>query len=156
MTDGGFIMWFVYLLAIIIALVIDYAIDKQFEDIAEMKGHEGRTYFWFTSLTGVAGMLMVIALPNKKGVNSGDDQKDTYKQKNKQTVEKTDTLRAETSLIKWRCDNCGNMRSQTPCEYCGRNENVMTAPYRCGKCGQEGPYDGNCPTCGSSLKFYNH
>ena len=28
-------------------------------------------------------------------------------------------------------------------------------PYRCGKCGQNGPYDENCPSCGSSIKFYN-
>ncbi len=29
------------------------------------------------------------------------------------------------------------------------------APYWCGKCGCDGPYDGNCPECGSSMKFYN-
>lgn len=28
-------------------------------------------------------------------------------------------------------------------------------PYRCGKCGQNGPYDEKCPNCGSSIKFYN-
>ncbi len=27
---------------------------------------------------------------------------------------------------KWRCDGCGNMRTQTPCEFCGRNENQST------------------------------
>lgn len=26
--------------------------------------------------------------------------------------------------------------------------------YRCGKCGKIGPYTGNCPECGSSLKFW--
>ena len=56
----------------------------------------------------------------------------------------------------WRCNNCGQMISKSPCEYCGHNENATKAPYRCGKCGQTGPYDGNCPTCGSSIKFYNH
>lgn len=25
---------------------------------------------------------------------------------------------------------------------------------KCGKCGHIGPYDGNCPECGSSIKFY--
>ena len=30
-----------------------------------------------------------------------------------------------------------------------------TAPYWCGKCGYDGPYDGNCPNCNSSLKKYN-
>ena len=57
---------------------------------------------------------------------------------------------------KWRCEGCGNMRSSTPCEHCGRDETpASTAPYRCGNCGQEGPYDGVCPSCGSSIKFYN-
>ena len=56
-------MWFLYLLGIVIALIIDYVIAKKFEEIAEMKGHEGRTYFWFTFIFGVVGMLMVIALP---------------------------------------------------------------------------------------------
>lgn len=27
----------------------------------------------------------------------------------------------ETKTHLWRCDNCGNMRSQTPCEHCGNN-----------------------------------
>ena len=56
-------MWFLYLLGIVIALIIDYVIAKKFEEIAEMKGHEGNTYFWFTFLLGMVGMLMVIALP---------------------------------------------------------------------------------------------
>ena len=62
-------MWFLYLLGIIIALVIDYVIAKKFEEIAEMKGHEGSTYFWFTFLFGLVGMLMVIALPNKNSAS---------------------------------------------------------------------------------------
>lgn len=28
-------------------------------------------------------------------------------------------------------------------------------PYWCGKCGHEGPYEGYCPKCNSSLKKYN-
>ena len=56
-------MWIFYILGIIIALVIDYAVSKQFEEIAEMKGHDGRTYFWFVFILGLVGMLMVVALP---------------------------------------------------------------------------------------------
>ena len=57
-------MWFLYLLGMVIALIIDYVIAKKFEEIAEMKGHEGGTYFWFTFFLGVVGMLMVVALPD--------------------------------------------------------------------------------------------
>lgn len=28
--------------------------------------------------------------------------------------------------------------------------------YECGKCGASGPYEGNCPNCGSSLKIYKN
>ena len=59
-------MLFFCLLGIIVAIVIDYIIAKKFEEIAEMKGHEGSTYFWFTFIFGFIGMLMVVALPNLK------------------------------------------------------------------------------------------
>ena len=58
----------------------------------------------------------------------------------------------------WRCEACNRMRTQTPCEHCGHgkpaNAAPNTVPYRCGKCGYNGPYNGNCPSCGSSIKFY--
>lgn len=56
-------MWFLYLLGIVFALFVDYIIARKFADIAEMKGHEGDAYFWFTFLLGAVGMLMVVALP---------------------------------------------------------------------------------------------
>ena len=36
---------------------------------------------------------------------------------------------------------------------CKKDE--KNAPYWCGKCGHDGPYTGNCPACGSSMKVYN-
>ena len=30
----------------------------------------------------------------------------------------------------------------------------IVKPFVCGKCGHQGPYEGNCPKCGSSLKRY--
>lgn len=32
---------------------------------------------------------------------------------------------------------------------------VPQKPFVCGKCGHKGPYDGNCPECGSSLRRFN-
>jgi hypothetical protein len=55
----------------------------------------------------------------------------------------------------WRCDNCGNMTTQSPCEHCGYDEEKKHIPYWCGNCGHAGPYDDRCPTCGSSLKRFN-
>ena len=70
-------MWFLYLLGIVIALIIDYVIAKKFEEIAEMKGHKGSTYFWFTFIFGVVGMLMVVALPSGNTTNNRTEAKNS-------------------------------------------------------------------------------
>ena len=109
-------MWFLYLLGCIIAIVIDYIIAKKFEEIAEMKGHEGRTYFWFTFIFGLVGMLMVIALPNAKAITIK-----TLPEKQPAPVSKNEVVApAQKATHSWRCDNCGNMATQSPCEYCGK------------------------------------
>ena len=60
----------------------------------------------------------------------------------------------------WRCDNCGNMRSQTPCEHCGYKENapqvavappVTTDPNKANAPVSAEIKDGEkvCPKCGT-------
>ena len=39
---------------------------------------------------------------------------------NKITPVQTTTTSKEISEHKWRCDGCGNMRAQSPCEHCGK------------------------------------
>lgn len=51
----------------LLVLAFAYAFAKEFESIADMKGHYGRRYFWFTFFFGPVGMLMVIALPDRYG-----------------------------------------------------------------------------------------
>ena len=106
-------MWFLFLVCLIIVLIIDYIIAKKFSDIAEMKGHKGSTYFWFTFLFGSVGMLMVIALPNIKEVTI----------KNMPTVlsSQTSTIisQKEKTTHSWRCAACNNMRTKSPFEHCG-------------------------------------
>ena len=63
-------MEFLIVLAAIIALFFDFAIAKVFEDIAYLKGHNGKKYFWCcfccgTTALGIVGYLMVIALPDR-------------------------------------------------------------------------------------------
>lgn len=55
----------VSLIMFLIGLAIDYLIATEFANIAEMKGHERRKYFWYTFIFTVIGMLMVIALPDR-------------------------------------------------------------------------------------------
>ena len=50
---------------LVISLVVSILVAKKFADIAEMKGHAGSEYFWWVFLTGILGILMVIALPNE-------------------------------------------------------------------------------------------
>ena len=68
--DDGLVI-FLSILGGIIGIIIDLVIAKAFRTIAEMKGHEGKLYFWWCFLTGIAGYLMVAALPDRgKGANT--------------------------------------------------------------------------------------
>ena len=52
-----------YLLFAVIGLIIAIAVAKEFYNIAERKGYEGTKYGLYTFFCGIAGMLMVVALP---------------------------------------------------------------------------------------------
>lgn len=73
------------------------------------------------------------------------------------TTKSTKTTTEESNSHLWRCNSCGNMISENPCQYCNNDVQPKenSAPFWCGRCGKEGPYDGNCPNCGSSLKRFN-
>ena len=109
-------MWFLYVLGIIIALVINVVIANKFVEIAEMKGHYGGDYFWYVFLFGIIGMLMVIALPNVKAITIK-----TLPDKQPAPVPKNGVVvPAQKATHSWRCDNCGQMTSKSPCEHCGK------------------------------------
>ena len=52
------------IIGIIVVLIIYWLSAKEFETIARMKGHQG--YFWWCFFLGIAGWLMVVALPDQK------------------------------------------------------------------------------------------
>ena len=112
-------MFFFYILGVAIALVISYFVADEFKSTAELKGYNGTKYFWFTFLFGIVGMLMVIALPDKRKTN----QNTVILANNDSSEAKTEKVLAETPIKdktthRWRCDSCGNMRTQSPCEFC--------------------------------------
>ena len=41
-------------------------IAYEFRNIAEMKGHDGKKYFWWCFVFTAVGYLMVVALPDRK------------------------------------------------------------------------------------------
>ncbi len=49
----------------LLLLVLLYAVGNEFQRIAEMKGHTDKKYLWWTFLFPLAGMAMVIALPDR-------------------------------------------------------------------------------------------
>ena len=60
----------VLMLIWIVMLVIGFFVAKEFQNIAEQKGHgDSSKYFWYTFLLAPYGMLMVIALPDR-GIKS--------------------------------------------------------------------------------------
>lgn len=59
-------MGFLIFLGGIVYLIVAAIIASEFQSIATEKGYDVTRYFWFTFLFGVLGMLMVIALPDKK------------------------------------------------------------------------------------------
>ena len=67
---------FLSLLIFALAIFLNYCIAKEFERIAEMKGHAGRRYFWWTFFTGLIGMLMVAALPTMSPAAREEDDPD--------------------------------------------------------------------------------
>ena len=50
---------------ILVLIVLWGFISQEFARIAEMKGHKGEPYFWWTFFFSIAGMAMVIALPDR-------------------------------------------------------------------------------------------
>lgn len=54
----------------VVVLAIYGFAGSEFSRIAEMKGHNGKKYFWWCFLTGAIGWAMVIALPERKAEDS--------------------------------------------------------------------------------------
>ena len=53
------------IIGVIVALVLFYACANAFYEIACMKGHDEKKYFWWTFFIPLLGALMVIALPDR-------------------------------------------------------------------------------------------
>ena len=60
---------FVYLVALVIVIWIDWYLAKQFYEAAKAKGHYEKRYFWICFLLTWAGYLLVIALPDRGNQN---------------------------------------------------------------------------------------
>lgn len=67
-------MRFIIVCGCLIAFGIWLLICSAFYKIAEMKGHLNQSYFWWTFFTGIIGMLMIVALPDRAQNNNSPAQ----------------------------------------------------------------------------------
>ena len=52
----------------VIVLIIQFVLAGEFYSIANDKGYDNQKYLWYCFLFGIAGYLMVIALPKKEKI----------------------------------------------------------------------------------------
>lgn len=60
----------IMLLVLIVVLIINGFAAQTMYEIAAMKGHPQKKYFWWCFLMGIFGYPMVIALPDRKGATA--------------------------------------------------------------------------------------
>lgn len=53
-----------YVIGILLALVIDYLLAREFYRAAVMKGHDAEKYLWICFFFSVIGYILVTALPD--------------------------------------------------------------------------------------------
>ena len=52
-------------IVLIISIIIDYLLAKEFYSVAISKGYKDKKYFWYSYIFLFAGYLLVVALPDK-------------------------------------------------------------------------------------------
>lgn len=107
---------FLAILGAILAIILDCIISEQFYRCAVAKGFEERKYFWYSFLFGLAGYLLVIALPDR-----GDEPVEGLRQP---------APRAETPRLASTPSGGGTKT----CPKCGKVQPASRA--RCINCGE--------------------
>lgn len=120
-------MWFVWLLCIAVAILIEYLVAARFRDIAELKGHDGTPYFWFCFFLTIWGYLMVIALPDlrlrdKLDAIGREPAAPAEAQPSGSVRMPVQPAQPELPHNKKECPHCGarNNLSNTACFACGK------------------------------------
>ena len=119
-------------LIFVFVIVINGIISAKFSEIAEMKGHEGTAYFWYTFFFGIVGMLMVVALPT---INTNKTETERVKESGAYNYSENKSIKLDS-----------NRKTATPIV----NEN---ATITCPLCNYEQPADRKvCWQCGANFE----
>lgn len=84
-------------LFVIIGLIISYIFANEFFAIATKKGYNDSKYFWYCFLFGIAGYLMVVALPQKTVQAEVINNKDRIKQSDATNATPNDICEEESA-----------------------------------------------------------
>ncbi len=102
------------------------------------------------------------SLTNKNSSNSPK----THKKLDNKDIKISVPENAQTHITERNTIICSFCNFEQPinrkvCWHCGatftseNNGSDITTPYWCGTCKKAGPFDGDCPSCGSSIKKFN-
>ncbi len=106
---------FMYFLLVIVVLIIDYLIAREFYNIARKKGHYEKKYLWLSFLLGIIGHCMVIALPDR-----GSEEKKNFIAEPTPVVSKSVSASIDNGNGVVCCNYCGtdNPKGATMCKKC--------------------------------------
>ena len=121
-------MGFIYLIGALVFLICNFLIAGEFATIADKKGYDGSKYGAYTFFFGIAGMLMVVALPpvhqsgamksNTKTANANKPQKKAV------AIQASPKIPADgEDFVDIKCSNCGEMLSVM------QGEDTITCPW---------------------------
>lgn len=109
------IVIFIYFLIVIVYLIIDYLIAREFYNIAGKKGHYEKKYLWITFMFGIIGYCMVIALPDR-----GSEKEKNFIAEPTPVVSKSVSASIDNSNDVICCNYCGtdNPKGAKICKKC--------------------------------------
>ena len=121
-------MGFLYFLGGLLILIFNFIIAGEFASIADKKGYDGTKYGIYTFFFGIAGMLMVVALPQaqkQEVVNSRTKNVNTNKpQKKVIPVHNSPRVQVDgEDFVDIKCSNCGETLSVM------QGEDTITCPW---------------------------
>ena len=119
-------MNFIYVLIGIALIIINLYISALFDEVAAHKGFDERKYFWICFFFGIAGYLLVVALPdlNDRIAPQSTQPSSLVQHTAQRYCENTyrcNTVAASASEVEWTCGNCQTVNSVNygQCKKCG-------------------------------------
>ena len=149
---------FLALIALTLSLAVNVIISLAFACIADDKGHRWLPYFFFTFFFGIVGMLMVVALPDRKNIylrqyQSKSENSTVFKDEiNSKNNSESNTLTEEeikrsNNLDRWHLGIADQGMLRGRCGSCGkRAKDLVHAEYtdHFGTCDYDMCYDCFC------------